>query len=122
MKIRIILSVGAIIAAACFSERGPTDVGQLDCSADLNDQVPGSTLVVISNFSFGPQEVRIRRGTSVTWVNCDDIGHTSTSDNGAWDSPLLDQGVTYTREFDQVGTFPYHCTPHPSMTARIIVE
>jgi plastocyanin len=84
--------------------------------------VPGSTIVVISNFAFGPNEVRVARGSKVTWVNCDAIAHTSTSDNGAWSSTLLEQGVTFTRTFDVVGTFPYHCQPHPNMTARVIVE
>jgi plastocyanin len=116
-----IIAVFAI--AACFSERGVTDVGELDCSADLNDQVPGSTIVVISNFAFGPNEVRVARGSKVTWVQCDaGVFHTSTSDSGAWDSPDLQQGQTYTRTFDAVGTFPYHCRPHPNMQARVVVE
>ena len=123
MRKTISFSIVAIFAlAACFSERGVTGIGGLDCSADLNDQVPGSTIVVISNFAFEPNEVRVRPGARVTWVNCDADVHTSTSDNGVWNSPNLEQGQTYTRSFDAAGTFAYHCTPHPFMQAGVIVE
>jgi plastocyanin len=124
MRKTISFSIVAIFAlAACFSERGVTDTGELDCTADLNDQVPGSTIVVINNFAFGPNEVRVSRGTRVTWVQCDGgTVHTSTSDNGAWNSGDLATGATFTRTFDAVGTFPYHCQPHPNMRASIIVE
>ena len=31
-------------------------------------------------------------------------------------------GATFTQTFDQTGSFPYHCEPHPSMTGTVIVE
>jgi plastocyanin len=48
--------------------------------------------------------------------------HTSTADGGQWASPLLANGDAYTQTFEVVGDFPYHCEPHPFMTARVIVE
>jgi plastocyanin len=84
-------------------------------------------VVAIKDFKFAPDTLRVPRGTTVTWVNCDDASgsppHTSTSDANAWTSQLLPAGgATYSRKFDQAGAFPYHCEPHPSMRATVIVE
>jgi plastocyanin len=64
----------------------------------------------------------VRAGTRVTWVNCDPDSHTSTADGAQWSSPLLATGDAFTHTFDAAGDFPYHCEPHPFMTARVIVE
>ena len=91
----------------------------------LTANVPGSTIVVIRNFAFEPAEVRIRAGTSVTWVNCDRAGqpaHTSTSDQSQWDSGTLAAGQAFNRPFSAAGRFSYHCEPHPFMKGTIVVE
>ena len=121
--VSLMLTLGGI---ACFSERSSGPTGTLDgCDAQLPQEAFGSTIVIIRDFRFTPEQVRIRPGTRVTWVNCGprgDESHTSTSNNGVWDSGLLAPGATFTREFPQAGSFGYHCTPHPGMTGTVIVE
>jgi plastocyanin len=125
---RLGLAVGAtaaLIAGAvvgCFSERTTGPVAEGECRFPLSEDVPGSTIVVIRQFTFTPAEVRIRAGERVTWINCDLDSHTSTADGGAWASPLLAPGDAFTQAFDTPGELPYHCEPHPFMTARVIVE
>jgi plastocyanin len=114
------LSVG--ILASCFSEHEATTSTGGTCSIDVGEGVPGSTIVVIQSFSFGPTEIRVRAGERVTWLNCDQDPHTSTADGGQWSSPLLATGQVFTQTFSTVGEFPYHCEPHPFMTGRVIVE
>lgn len=118
------LAIGLLIVtlAACFSEREAIAPLEGVCSVPLSDGVPGSTLVVIRRFAFGPAELRVRAGERVTWINCDEDQHTSTADAGQWASPLLAPGEGFTQTFATVGDFPYHCEPHPFMTARVIVE
>lgn len=111
--------VVAFGTAGCFSERvtgpgGPT-------AQELCDGTQPN-VVRIRNFAFGPAELRVPRGTTVTWANCDQDTHTSTSDAGVWDSGSLTPLTKFERTFDQAGTFPYHCEPHPGMRARIVVE
>ena len=109
--------------ASCFSERTTgSETGANGCTAQLPSSAFGTTVVAISSFQFAPSEVHVRAGTKVTWVNCDATSHTSTADGGAWNSPLLDQGAVVTVQFSTVGTFPYHCEPHPFMTGRVVVE
>ena len=112
---------------ACFSSRNPVDNSGLpgECRFSPGGPVPGTTVVVIKDFAFAPAELRIRVGSTVTWVNCETPGveaHTSTADEGGWNSPLLSPGDVFSRTFVQPGRYTYHCTPHPFMTAAIVVE
>jgi plastocyanin len=108
---------------ACFSEREEsTSPGEGECRFPVDDVIPGSTIVVIRDFSFGPGEVRVRAGERVTWINCDLESHTSTADGDEWNSPFLDPGDAFTQAFPDAGEFPYHCEPHDFMTGRVVVE
>ncbi|MGI9078122.1 MAG: cupredoxin domain-containing protein [Gemmatimonadaceae bacterium] len=112
------------VALSCFSERSVTTAPVTgECQVPIS--ATGSTLVAIRDFRFVPALVRVRAGEKVTWVNCDPPGteaHTSTSDGPAWDSGLMAPGAVFTRTFDQAGTLPYHCEPHPFMTGSVVVE
>ena len=112
-------AVVALGTAGCFSERvaGP---GGPSAQELCNGTQPN--VVRIRNYAFGPAELRVARGTVVTWANCDQDTHTSTSDGGVWKSGALTPLTTFQRTFDTAGTVPYHCTPHPGMQATIVVE
>ena len=74
-------------------------------------------------FAFSPSGLTIKKGDSVVWTNQDSVGHTVTSDSGSeLDSELLSTGESYSYKFANAGIYEYHCTPHPSMKAKIIVE
>ncbi|MGH7503447.1 MAG: plastocyanin/azurin family copper-binding protein [Longimicrobiales bacterium] len=124
-------AVGSIaLLYACFSDRPGQVTGPADgnCNIALDSPVIGEPGVILAmnNFQFLPGELRIPRGTRVTWVNCESTVldfHTATSDTGIWDSPEMLQGESFSRVFDLPGRFPYHCVPHePFMTGVIIVE
>ena len=108
------------VLLGCFSERDATAPVEGECRFPIGEDIPGSTVVVIRRFAFGPEEVR--PGERVTWINCDEDAHTSTADGGEWESPLLAPGDAFTQTFASPGEFPYHCDPHPFMTARVVVE
>ena len=82
----------------------------------------GATVVRIANLSFTAREVHVRTGTRVRWVNGEQVQHSVTADDGSFDSGLIEPGQTYERVFDRPGSYAYHCTPHPFMTGRVIVE
>ena len=114
---------------SCFSERQATGpiVQTGDCRIPISSPAAGTVVVMIKNFAYVPEQLSIKSGVKVTWVNCDDPGgdsHTSTSDNGIWTSPNLASGESYSRAFDDpAGTvFSYHCVPHPFMKGTINIE
>jgi amicyanin len=77
--------------------------------------------VKIGNFTFGPQEVKVKAGTTITWTNEDDIPHTVVSPNN-FRSKVLDTDGTYAFTFTTPGTYKYFCSLHPHMTGTIVVE
>jgi plastocyanin len=46
--------------------------------------------VKIDNFAFAPQRLTVKAGTTVTWINDDDIPHTVASSTKAFKSKALD--------------------------------
>lgn len=84
---------------------------------------PETHAVTIQNFSFAPATLTVKVGDTVVWTQEDSVSHTVTSDTGSeLSSPLLTKGKTFAHTFTKRGTFSYHCTPHPSMKANVIVE
>ena len=79
------------------------------------------TAVKIGNFTFGPQELKVKAGTTVTWTNEDDIPHTVVSPN-AFRSKVLDTDGKYSFTFTTPGTYKYFCSLHPHMTGTVTVE
>ena len=77
--------------------------------------------VKIANFTFGPQELKVKAGTTVTWTNEDDIPHTVVSPNN-FRSKALDTDATYSFTFTTPGTYKYFCSLHPHMTGTVVVE
>jgi plastocyanin len=85
----------------------------------------GKTMTVsIKNFAFNPPNATVSPGTTVTWVNNDQVPHTVTATNpaGVFDSGTLQPGQSYSFAFDKPGTYAYHCNIHPDMTATVSVS
>ena len=78
--------------------------------------------VRIDNFSFSPAELKVPVGTTVTWTNRDDIPHTVVSTDKVFKSRVLDSEEKYSFTFTTAGSYPYFCSIHPKMTARVIVQ
>lgn len=80
--------------------------------------------VSISGLAFGPADVTIGAGETVTWTHNDgELPHTVTStDGGPLDSGTLADGEDYAFTFEDAGTYEYNCTIHPNMTGTITVE
>ena len=79
--------------------------------------------VSIDNFTFTPQTLTVKAGTTVTWTNNDDIPHGIASDNNAFRrSKALDTGDKFAFTFTTPGTYKYFCYVHPHMTGTILVQ
>ena len=112
------LAVASASLAGCFSDRV---VGTEPPPGNLCEGSPAN-VVQIRNFAFVQPSLTVSPGTTVTFVNCDTETHTSTSDSGVWDSGALTPGTQFQRTFSAAGSFPFHCTPHPSMQGTIVVQ
>jgi plastocyanin len=78
--------------------------------------------IKIDNFSFGPATITVTVGTTVTWINRDDIPHTVASDGKEFKSKALDTDEKFSYTFSKAGTYTYFCSLHPKMTGKVIVQ
>ena len=78
--------------------------------------------VKIENFTFNPAELTIKPGTTVTFVNADDIPHSVVENTGKFKSKPLDTGDKFTMTFTDAGEVAYYCGFHSHMTGKIIVK
>jgi plastocyanin len=77
--------------------------------------------VVIDNFSFTPATASVPAGTTVAWINRDDVPHNIVSTEQRFKSPVLDTDGQFSHRFDTPGAYKYFCSLHPRMTGRIVV-
>jgi plastocyanin len=111
------LSPGRAVAIAMLL--GPV-AGALLAYGAVAAQGPGE--VTIDNFTFGPPELTVAVGTTVKWVNHDDIPHTVVDKNKAFRSKALDTDDAFSFTFASAGTFDYFCGLHPHMVGKIVVK
>ena len=78
--------------------------------------------VQIDQFAFAPQRVTVKAGTTVTWINDDDIPHTIASSTKLFKSTALDTEDKFSFTFATPGTYDYFCSLHPHMTGTVVVE
>jgi len=83
---------------------------------------PETMDVKIDNFTFGPAELTVSVGTTITWTNRDDIPHTVVSTDKVFKSKVLDTDEAFSFTFSAPGTFPYFCSIHPKMTGTVVVH
>jgi amicyanin len=81
-----------------------------------------STEVQIDQFTFAPQHVTVKAGTTVTWINDDDVPHTVASSAKLFKSKTLDTKDKFSFTFTTPGTYEYFCSLHPHMTGAVVVE
>jgi len=107
------LCVATALAAAILA----TAAGFAAQSAQAAD-----TEVDIDQFAFLPQRITVKAGTTVTWINEDDVPHTVASSGKLFKSKALDTRDKFSFTFTTPGTYEYFCSLHPHMTGAIAVE
>ncbi len=105
-------------------------------ATDLTGQA--QVTIDIKDFAYSQQNIKIKKGTTVTWTNQDTVEHNvmkeHSNDSNAHDAPsdsavnptvlagpLLAKGESYSFTFNEVSANPYHCSPHPYMKGSVTV-
>ena len=78
--------------------------------------------VVIDNFTFMTTPLTVKVGTTVTWVNHDDIPHSIVCPDLKVRSHPLDTDDTFAYRFEQAGSYDYICGLHPHMHGQVVVQ
>ena len=117
------LAVGGVSMRRTAADAGDGGASQASPTDGTTGAASGAT-VSVDNFAFHPQEIVVTAGTTVTWVNADDVSHTATSKVSPplFDSKTLHPDDKFSFEFKKPGTYDYFCKPHPYMTGKVIVK
>ncbi len=83
--------------------------------------VPG-VFVDIRNFLFSQRTMHVAEGTTVEWINHDQVEHTVRSDGGTWGSGHIRAGGGWRATFERPGRYTYRCDSHPHMRGVVIVD
>jgi Icc protein len=77
----------------------------------------------IDNFSFTPAVLTVKAGTTVAWINKDDVPHLIVNvQNKFRQSPVLDTDQRFRATLTKPGTYDYFCSLHPKMQGKIVVQ
>lgn len=109
-------------AASAMIALGSLMAGSTSLAASAEADGARSAEVSIDNFSFGPAQLTVAAGTTVTWTNHDDMVHNVVSEEKLFKSKALDTDETFSYTFVKPGTYAYFCSLHPRMTGRVVVE
>lgn len=79
--------------------------------------------VTIAKMEFVPKLIKIKPGTTVTWINKEKRSNHSVyfEKEGLAESERFFPGESWQRTFDKPGFYPYICGPHPEMTGVVEV-
>jgi amicyanin len=78
--------------------------------------------VTIGNFAFVPPLLQVKAGTTVTWVNRDDIPHSVVCPPLSVHSHPMDTDETFSYTFVKPGVYNYLCGLHPFMHGQVVVS
>jgi plastocyanin len=92
------------------------------CTASVALAASQAHEVVIEDMKFNPATLEVSQGDTVVWTNRDLVPHNATAEGGAFRSGDLQSGQSWTYHADKKGDFPYLCSLHPTMRARLVVK
>lgn len=81
----------------------------------------GPADVMVANFAFGPNAIKVGAGQAITWTNSDDTPHQITVTGSNQRSEVMLKGQSATLKFDAAGNIAYICGLHPTMKGTIEV-
>ncbi|MGZ4934703.1 MAG: cupredoxin domain-containing protein [Halobacteriota archaeon] len=119
---RLMFLVLAVLVGAAVMTAGCTSSSNPSPSAPPQTSTASTNTVRMEALAFHPSSVTIAKGTNVTWTNDDLTTHTVTSDTGAFESGNLSPSKSFTHQFNDTGTFPYHCRIHTFMKGTVTVQ
>ncbi|MCX9014335.1 MAG: cupredoxin family copper-binding protein [Candidatus Methanoperedens sp.] len=124
-----VLVVIAVLLSGCTYDSKETPQAQATSTPTVTEtetaprevtNAQNAASVEIKGFAFNLASITVKKGTTVTWTQQDSAPHTVTG--RGFESGNLAKGQVFSHTFNDAGTFDYHCSLHPSMKGKVIVE
>ena len=118
-----LLSTAAVAAALVTGCGGGGSGPSAGAAPSAGGSSGTSSAITISNFKFSPSTLRAQNGAGIKVANDDSAPHTVTADDGhSFDSGTVDPSASTTIHAPAAGTYAYHCTIHPFMKGKLVVQ
>lgn len=129
---RFVLVMGGLIgAAACNpnnAEANPQTIQAVSTKQaaaimpdDKSDQQTNH-IVEIHKMKFQTEQLGVKIGDTVTWINKDIVPHTATAKDKSWDSGSLKKGESFTLTITGKTSPDYFCSYHRQMKAKLVIN
>ncbi len=135
MKRTMLLTVigAAIVLAGCGANDDPADSAvqtaptAASATATVLTEMVEMVAIDVKGFVYAPETIEVPVGTTITWLNADQILHTVTSGtpenpDGMIDGQMPDAGTETSHKFDTPGTVTYFCSRHQFMRGEVVVR
>lgn len=125
LGVLVILGLGYYFLKMRGSYKTVTTVSTPTSTPSVSGQpTVGGSKIVIQNFKYSPSTLTVKAGDTITFTNMDSVPHSIVSDDGkSFSTGELTQGqsTTFTAPA-KAGTYPFHCSVHPTITGTIVVQ
>ncbi|MFN7920817.1 MAG: cytochrome P460 family protein [Bryobacteraceae bacterium] len=110
--------------AACHLQGGQGKDFVMRGSLGFNAGSGAVPFGIIKAYSFVPGVIRAKAGSTITIYNDDVVEHTIADDDAkGWTSQRMKGGSSIAIKLgDKPGEFNFHCSLHPAMKGKVIVE
>ncbi|HEY8672023.1 MAG TPA: cupredoxin family copper-binding protein [Terriglobales bacterium] len=101
-----------------------TALASAPCLADDANSASAGAVATVSmdHNTFTPGEITVVPGTTVTWVNKENMPHTVVDTNKGFRSKTLAKDASFSFTFATAGEYDYLCSIHPNMKGKVIVK
>lgn len=107
------VSIGIITGCLGGNRQQQNNGGDENMGGEVSVKETSSVSMINSQFS--PRNIHIDPGTTVTWTNNDDFGHTVSSGSDNWEKDTeVSGGDSTTYTFDESGVYDVYCRFHGS--------
>lgn len=115
-----LLAVALLLGVSCGGSKGSDAYGERNAV----EIAANSVTVDMGDIQFHPQGIKVKPGTTVTWVNKEAAIHNVRQVESVFLSQdVMKEGDTFSFTFDKPGRYRYVCTyHHPNMNGVVIVE
>jgi plastocyanin len=77
--------------------------------------------IYIDAMTYRPEELTVKVGDKIIWINTDINVHTATARDAAFSSGSIRKKKKWTYVADKEGEHPYFCVFHPGMKGKLTV-
>jgi plastocyanin len=144
-RLALVLTLGALGVANCGGDDDQANEGSAQRSPAGKEATPaesadGAAVVEMNDqLALEPKQIEVAAGEKVTWKNVGKVAHTVTADKSKaadpslvsipegtkeWDSGFVGEGESFSRTFQNPGTYRYICIPHEGarMVGSVVVR